>query len=60
MRVSKTGHTNHARQESIVGNSRLAQWGVQWLIEHSNSHQLLWRIDSFVLRNPTLRQVPNR
>jgi hypothetical protein len=31
-------------------NRRLAQWRVSWLIEHSTSHQLLWYIDSFVLR----------
>jgi len=41
-------------------NSRLAQWRVLWLIEHSTSHQLLWCIDSFVLQNPPLRQAPNR
>jgi len=39
---------------------RLAQWRVSWLIEHSTSHQLLWCIDSFVLRNPPLRQAPKR
>ncbi len=39
-------------------NRRLAQWRVKWLIEHSTSHQLLWYIDSFVLRNPPLRQPP--
>jgi hypothetical protein len=33
---------------------------VTWLIEHSTSHQLLWCIDSFVLRNPPLRQAPKR
>jgi hypothetical protein len=38
----------------------LAQWRVTWLIEHSTSHQLLWCIDSFVLRNPPLRQAPKR
>jgi len=43
-----------------TANSRLAQWRVTWLIEHSTSHQLLWCIDSFVLRNPPLRQAPNR
>ena len=43
-----------------AGNRRLAQWRVTWLIEHSTSHQLLWCIDSFVLRNPPLRQAPNR
>jgi hypothetical protein len=36
------------------------QWRVTWLIEHSTSHQLLWCIDSFVLRNPPLRQAPKR
>jgi len=41
-------------------NRRLAQWRVKWLIEHSTSHQLLWCIDSFVLRNPPLRQAPKR
>jgi len=52
--------TNHGRQGSTGGNRRLAQWRVQWLIEHSTSHQLLWCIDSLVLRNPPLRQAPNR
>jgi hypothetical protein len=59
MRVSKTGHTNFDRQRSTGGNRRLAQWRVTWLIEHSTSHQLLWCIDSFELRNPPLRQAPN-
>jgi hypothetical protein len=43
-----------------AANRRLAQWRVTWLIEHSTSHQCLWCIDSFVLRNPPLRQAPNR
>ena len=47
-------------KEHRTGNRRLAQWRVTWLIEHSTSHQLLWCIDSFVLRNPPLRQAPNR
>jgi len=38
----------------------LAQWRVKWLIKNSTSHQLLWCIDSFLLRNPPLRQAPNR
>ena len=41
-------------------NRRLAQWRVTWLIEHSTSHQLLWCIDSFVLRNPALHQARKR
>jgi hypothetical protein len=48
------------RRESRTANRRLAQWRVKWLIEHSTSHQLLWYIDSEVLRNPPLRQAPNR
>jgi hypothetical protein len=51
-------HTRWTR--TPAGNRRLAQWRVQWLIEHSTSHQLLWCIDSFVLRNPPLRQAPKR
>jgi len=43
-----------------AANRRLAQWRVPWLIEHSTSHQLLWYFDSEVLRNPPLRQAPNR
>jgi hypothetical protein len=56
----KNRPTNHVRQGSTGGNRRLAQWRVKWLIEHSTSHQLLWCIDSFVLRNPPLRQAPKR
>jgi len=48
------------KQEGRTDNRRLAQWRVTWLIEHSTSHQLLWCIDSFVLRNPPLRQAPKR
>ncbi len=47
-------------KEHRTDNRRLAQWRVTWLIEHSISHQLLWCIDSFVLRNPPLRQAPKR
>lgn len=47
-------------EEKPAANRRLAQWRVTWLIEHSTSHQLLWCIDSFELRNPPLRQAPKR
>jgi len=47
-------------KENRTANRRLAQWRVKWLIEHSTSHQLLWFIDNFVLRNPPLRQAPKR
>ena len=45
---------------NTAGNRRLAQWRVTWLIEQSTSHQHLWCIDSFELRNPPLRQAPKR
>ena len=47
-------------ERTAAYNRRLAQWRMTWLIEHSTSHQLLWCIDSFVLRNPPLRQAPKR
>jgi len=43
-----------------AANRHLAQWRVAWLIEHSTSHQLLWFIESEVLRISPLRQAPNR
>src|SRR5690606_34520552 len=51
---------NDDRIKCRTDNRRLAQWRVTWLIEHSTSHQLLWCIDSFVLRNPPLRQAAKR
>ena len=41
-------------------NSGFAKKRVQWLIEHSTSHQLLCYVDSFELRNPLLRKAANR
>jgi hypothetical protein len=46
--------------QTPVHNRRLAQWRVTWLIEHYTSHQTLCWADSFVLRNPPLRQAPKR
>jgi hypothetical protein len=43
-----------------AGNSGFAKKRVQWLIERSASHQILWYVDSFVLRNPLLRKAANR
>jgi hypothetical protein len=50
----------HDRKEGRSANSGFAKKRVQWLIEHSTSHQLLWYVDSFELRNPPLRQAPKR
>jgi len=60
MRVSKTGHTTFDRQRSTGGNSGFKKLGVQWLNEHSTSHQHLWWLDSFVLRNPQLLKPAKR
>ena len=43
-----------------AGNSGFAKKRVQWLIEHSTSHQLLCYVDSLVLRNPLLRKAAKR
>ena len=50
----------HDRKEGRSANSGFAKKRVQWLIEHSTSHQILWYIDSLVLRNPLLRKAANR
>ena len=52
--------SNYNDKRRAAPNRRLAQWRVTWLIKHSTSHQLLWCIDSFVLRNPPLRQAAKR
>jgi len=48
------------KTRKAAGNRRLAQWRVQWLNEHSASHQILCWADSFVLRNQPLRLAPKR
>ncbi len=54
--TDKQMHTDN-KKEALGGNRRLAQWRVTWLIEHSTSHQLLWCIDSFVLRMPAVSKL---
>jgi len=41
-------------------NSGFKKLAVQWLIEHSTSHQHLWWLDSFVLRNRQLLKPAKR
>jgi len=48
------------RKEGPSANSGFAKKRVQWLIEHSASHQHLWWLDSFVLRNRQLLKPTNR
>ena len=50
----------YERKEARTGNSGFAKKRVQWLIEHSTSHQLLCYVDSLVLRNPLLRKAAKR
>ena len=49
--------TTKTEEEHRTDNSGFAKKRVQWLIEHSTSHQILWYVDSFVLRNPLLRKA---
>jgi hypothetical protein len=63
--MSTPTHTQNDRQtngrkEARLPNSGFAKKRVQWLIEHSTSHQILWYVDSFLLRNPLLRIAANR
>ena len=50
-------------KEARTANSGFKKLAIQWLIEHATSHQHLWWLDSFVLRNrqllkPAKRYVP--
>jgi hypothetical protein len=47
-------------EEHRSDNSGFAKKRVQWLIQHSTSHQILWYVDSLVLRNPLLRKAEKR
>ena len=51
---------NDTTDRRPAGNSGFAKKRVQWLIEHSTSHQLLCYVDSFELRNPLLRKAAKR
>jgi hypothetical protein len=51
---------NNGRTEARTDNSGFAKKRVQWLIEHSTSHQILWYVDNLVLRNPLLRKAAKR
>jgi hypothetical protein len=57
---TNTADRQTTTERRAAGNSGFAKKRVQWLIEHSTSHQLLWYVDSFVLRNPLLRKAAKR
>jgi len=50
----------HEMKEARGHNRRLAKKRVQWLIEALSFVSNSVLADSFVLRNPLLRQAPNR
>lgn len=52
--------TTFVDREARTGNSGFKKLGVQWLIEHSTSHQHLWWLDSFVHRIPQLLKPAKR
>jgi hypothetical protein len=59
-RMTKPTDKPADEKEHRSDNSGFAKKRVQWLIEHSTSHQILWYVDSFVLRNPLLRKAAKR
>jgi hypothetical protein len=59
-RTTKTTDKLANEKEHRSDNSGFAKKRVQWLIEHSTSHQFLWYVDSFELRNPLLRKAAKR
>jgi hypothetical protein len=60
MRVSKTGQTYHARQESTGGNSTYKKLAVQWLNEVLCFVSSSVVADSFRLRNRQLLVAAKR
>jgi len=51
---------NYSVDRRPACNSGFKKLGVQWLNEHPTSHQHLWWLDNFVLRNPQLLKPANR
>ena len=59
-RTPKTTDKQTDEKEHRSDNRGFAKKRVQWLIEHSTSHQILCYVDSFELRNPLLRKAAKR
>ena len=59
-RVCLSQRTDEKKNKARTHNSGFAKQRVQWLIEHYTSHQILWYVDSLVLRNPLLRKAAKR
>jgi len=52
--------TNHGRQGSTGGNTRLAQWGQTRFIESLYFYCKFVLVDNLVFQNPPLRQAWER
>ena len=59
-RQTQNDNEQTRQRRRAAANSGFAKKRVQWLIEHSTSHQILWYDGSLVLRNPLLRKAANR
>jgi hypothetical protein len=59
-RTVPSRHDRPLTESRAATNSGFAKKLVQWFIEHSTSHQILWYVDSLVLRNPLLRKAADR
>jgi hypothetical protein len=59
-RTTKATDNQADAEEHRTDNSGFAKKRVQWLIDHSTSHQILWYVYNLVLRNPLLRKAVNR
>ena len=58
--ASKLDTTHLRTDRRATDNSGFKKLAVQWLIEHSTSHQHLWWLDSLVLRNRQLLKPAKR
>ena len=59
IQIGKSIHRQDA-ERITAHNSGFKKLAVQWLIEHSTSHQHLWWLDSFVLQNRQLLKPAKR
>ncbi len=59
-RSTKTTDKPTDEKKARLPNSGFAKKRVQWLIEHSSSHQILWLNENFELRNQLLRKAAKR
>jgi hypothetical protein len=60
-KIHHSRHRTHTTEDrTTTPNSGFKKLAVQWLNEHSTSHQHLWWLDSLVLRNRQLLKPAKR